>query len=72
MAHLAGALGRPLWVMLNKVPDWRWLLEREDCPWYPTARLLRQPHQGDWPAVIERVRKDLVELAARKKAAATT
>jgi tetratricopeptide (TPR) repeat protein len=70
MAHLAGALGRPLWVMLNKVPDWRWLLEREDCPWYPTARLIRQPRQGDWPAVIERVRKDLVELAARKKTAA--
>lgn len=70
MAHLAGALGRPLWVMLNKVPDWRWLLEREDCPWYPNARLLRQPRQGDWPAVIERVRAELVELAARKKAAA--
>ncbi|MFZ1083644.1 MAG: tetratricopeptide repeat-containing glycosyltransferase family protein [Terracidiphilus sp.] len=69
MAHLAGALGRPLWVMLNKVPDWRWLLEREDCPWYPNARLLRQPCQGDWPAVIERVRAELAELAARKKAA---
>jgi tetratricopeptide (TPR) repeat protein len=71
MAHLAGALGRPLWVMLNKVPDWRWLLEREDSPWYPTARLLRQPRQGDWTAVIARVRKDLVELAARKKSSAT-
>ncbi len=68
IAHLAGALGRPLWVMLNKVPDWRWLLEREDCPWYPTARLLRQPRQGDWHAVIERVRAELTELAARKKA----
>jgi tetratricopeptide (TPR) repeat protein len=69
MAHLAGALGRPLWVMLNKAPDWRWLLEREDCPWYPTARLIRQPRQGDWPAVIERVRAELIELAARKKVA---
>jgi len=67
MAHLAGALGRPLWVMLNKVPDWRWLLEREDCPWYPTARLFRQPRQGDWNAVIGRIRAELTELAARKK-----
>ncbi|MGB7985879.1 MAG: hypothetical protein WCF54_12010, partial [Terracidiphilus sp.] len=69
MAHLAGALGRPLWVMLNKVADWRWLLEREDCPWYPNARLIRQPRQGDWHGVIERVRAELAELAARKKVA---
>jgi tetratricopeptide (TPR) repeat protein len=67
IAHLAGALGRPLWVMLNKLPDWRWLLEREDSPWYLTARLIRQPRQGDWPAVIERVRAELAELAAKKR-----
>jgi tetratricopeptide (TPR) repeat protein len=69
MAHLAGALGRPVWVMLNKVADWRWLLERDDCPWYPNARLIRQPRQGDWHGVIERVRAELTELAARKKVA---
>jgi tetratricopeptide (TPR) repeat protein len=68
MAHLAGALGRPLWVLLSKVPDWRWLLEREDCPWYPSARLIRQTVQNEWGSVIERVRVGLVEMAARKQA----
>ncbi|WP_175872310.1 tetratricopeptide repeat-containing glycosyltransferase family protein [Burkholderia sp. BCC0397] len=55
VAHLAGALGRPVWVLLPRVPDWRWLLERDDCPWYPTATLFRQTRPGDWPAVIGRV-----------------
>jgi len=68
VAHLAGALARPLWVLLSYLPDWRWLLDREDSPWYPTARLFRQPRTGDWPAVIERVRAALVELAAQKQA----
>jgi len=68
MAHLAGALARPVWILLPSVPDWRWLLDREDCPWYPTARLFRQPKQGDWPAVIEKVRAELVKLAAQKQA----
>jgi hypothetical protein len=53
--HLAGALGRPLWILLPRVPDWRWMLEREDSPWYPDARLFRQDRPGDWPAVIERI-----------------
>ena len=66
MAHLAGALGRPLWVLLCHTPDWRWLLEREDCPWYPTARLFRQSQPGDWEAVIERVRGELAALAQQK------
>jgi hypothetical protein len=51
VAHVAGALGRPLWVLLPFSPDWRWLLERADSPWYPGARLLRQPRIGDWSAV---------------------
>lgn len=58
-AHLAGALGRPAWVMLPFVPDWRWLLEREDTPWYPTLRLFRQPVRGDWPSVCDRVATEL-------------
>lgn len=54
-AHLAGALAKPAWVLLPFAPDWRWLLDRDDSPWYPTARLFRQPRIGDWDAVIERV-----------------
>ncbi len=54
-AHLAGALGRPTFVALRKVPDWRWLLDREDCPWYPTARLFRQTTEGDWLGVFTRI-----------------
>ncbi|MGB6538336.1 MAG: tetratricopeptide repeat protein, partial [Xanthobacteraceae bacterium] len=65
VAHLAGALGKPLWLLLMFSPDWRWLLEREDSPWYPTARLYRQTRIGDWPGVVERVRADLVRLAGQ-------
>lgn len=55
VAHLAGALAKPVWIMLPFNPDWRWLLGRDDSPWYPTARLFRQPVRGDWDAVVRSV-----------------
>jgi tetratricopeptide (TPR) repeat protein len=55
IAHLAGALGRPTFVALMRVPEWRWLLEREDSPWYPATRLFRQSSEGDWPGVFARI-----------------
>ena len=66
VAHLAGAMGRDVWVLLPHIPDPRWLLGREDSPWYPTARLFRQKTTGDWPGVIERVRQALQERLASK------
>ena len=55
VAHLAGALGRPVWVAVQHVPDWRWLLEGEDCLWYPTMRLFRQTRRSDWAGVFARM-----------------
>jgi tetratricopeptide (TPR) repeat protein len=62
MAHLAGALGKPVWILLSKPSDWRWLLDRNDSPWYPTARLFRQRTRGGWPGVIDEVRRALLTL----------
>ena len=64
MAHLAGAMGRPVWTLLPFQCDWRWMMAREDSPWYPTMRLFRQPRPGDWQSVIERVQCALEERAA--------
>jgi tetratricopeptide (TPR) repeat protein len=65
VAHLAGALGKPVWTLLPFAPDWRWLLTREDSPWYPTMRLFRQPSFGDWDSVIEKVRDELLNLLSK-------
>jgi ADP-heptose:LPS heptosyltransferase len=63
IAHLAGALARPAWVLLPFAPDWRWELGREDSPWYPTLRLFRQSRPRDWPSVIARVKAELEAFA---------
>ena len=55
IAHLAGALGRPVFLALKHVPDWRWLMHRDDCPWYPTMKLFRQAEKGNWKSVFERI-----------------
>ena len=67
VAHLAGALGRPVWVLLPFESDWRWMLDREDSPWYPTMRLFRQPTRaGGWAPVVDRVRQELLNLFAHR------
>jgi tetratricopeptide (TPR) repeat protein len=66
VAHLAAALGRPTWILLPYTPDYRWLLDRDDSPWYPTARLFRQDKRRDYTSVVERVRAELKALAATK------
>jgi len=58
-AHLAGALGVPVWVLLPFARDWRWLQARDDSPWYPTMRLFRQPRRGDWQSVVQGVQSAL-------------
>jgi hypothetical protein len=67
LVHLAGALAKPVWVMLPFIPDWRWLLDRSDSPWYPTARLFRQDVRGKWEDVVWHVRSALQELVKRHR-----
>ena len=62
VAHLAGALSKPVWVLLPFIPDWRWLLDRDDSPWYPSARLFRQDESRAWEDVVARVHRALREF----------
>ncbi|HEY6329675.1 MAG TPA: tetratricopeptide repeat protein [Blastocatellia bacterium] len=66
MAHLAGALGIPVWVLLPEPADWRWMRDRSDSPWYPTARLFRQSRGGDWEELVDRVAEALRDQCSRK------
>ena len=75
VAHLAGALGKPVWILLPYVPDYRWLVDRDDSPWYPTARLYRQTATRDYSEGIDRMRADLLRddaTLATQRAAMTT
>jgi hypothetical protein len=63
VAHLAGALARPVWLLLPNLSEWRWLLGRDDSPWYPTMRLFRQQSRGDWPEVAREVAAALTQMA---------
>src|SRR5262249_46814005 len=62
IAHLSGALGKPTWIILKHAADWRWLLDREDSPWYPTVRLFRQSQPGDWESAFSKVADALISL----------
>lgn len=66
VAHLAGAMGKPVWTLLSFIPDWRWLLGRKDCLWYPSMKLFRQKKSGDWDSVFEEVEKELNEIAYKR------
>ena len=59
VAHLAGALGKPTWLLLSATPDWRWMLEQSDSPWYPSMRLFRQAKPGDWSEPLTKLREEL-------------
>jgi tetratricopeptide (TPR) repeat protein len=69
VAHLAGALGRPVWLAVNAVADWRWLLHRTDSPWYPSLTIYRQPTRGDWAGLFARMARDLEPLARGRRTA---
>jgi ADP-heptose:LPS heptosyltransferase len=65
VAHLAGALAKPVWVLPPFIPDWRWLLDRDDSPWYPTARLFRQDDSRRWDGAVARLRAALHDFMPR-------
>ncbi|MGZ5801261.1 MAG: glycosyltransferase family 9 protein [Burkholderiaceae bacterium] len=61
VAHLAGAMGKPVWLMNSFESEWRWMMERSDSPWYPGMRIFRQPKPGDWETVIQQVATELTQ-----------
>jgi hypothetical protein len=67
VAHLAGAMGKPVWLLLPYASEWRWMRNRSNTHWYPTMRLFRQPHPGDWSAVISRVRDELIQILSQQE-----
>ena len=67
IAHLAGALGHPTWVLLKQIPDWRWMLGRKDSPWYPSMELYRQTKRDNWEEVFKIIKKDLKSLIKLKE-----
>jgi len=71
VCHFAAALGAPTWLLLSEPADWRWLLDRDDSPWYPNMRLFRQKKHGDWAPVVERIEKELRNLLAQHSASAS-
>jgi ADP-heptose:LPS heptosyltransferase len=72
VGHLAGAMGKPVWTMLPFAPDWRWMLGREDTPWYPTMRLFRQREKGNWGELVGRVAAALAERYDEPRRASAT
>jgi hypothetical protein len=72
IAHLAGALGTPVWLALSTVVDWRWLLDRDSTPWYPSMRLFRQCRQGEWEPVLHRIATELHRLIDRQTSHVST
>jgi hypothetical protein len=69
VAHLAGALGRPIWLAVNAVADWRWLMHRTDSPWYPSLTIYRQPSRGDWAGLFAKMAADLEGMARGRRTA---
>jgi ADP-heptose:LPS heptosyltransferase len=67
VAHLSGAIGKPVWTLLPFAPDWRWFLKRNDSPWYPGMRLFRQNQPSDWNGVFEQVKQRLLNLLKTEK-----
>lgn len=67
VAHLAGTLGKLTWVLLSYSPDWRWLLDRDDSPWYPSVKLYRQEKINDWDGLLEKVKNDLATFIKKNQ-----